>query len=69
MKLKTPLKARMLLNKAFDDAENAKLAYQYLRDKYPHEFSKGMSVFSGGQNGEELDGGAKIVNLIFAPNL
>lgn len=40
MKLKTPLKARSLLNRAFDDVENARLAYTYLRDRYPHEFSK-----------------------------
>lgn len=66
MKLKTPLKARAILNKAFDDVENARLAYTYLKDKYPHEFSKGLSVFNGGADGED---GARVVNLIFAPNL
>lgn len=67
MKKQTPLKARMLLNKAFDDVENARLAYTYLRDTYPREFSKGMSVFEGGDG--DTEGGAKVVNLIFAPNL
>lgn len=42
MKSRCPLQSRMTLHTAMKDPKNAKLAYFYLRDRYPREFSKNL---------------------------
>lgn len=67
MKVRLPLKARMTLDKAIGDVKNAKLAFFYLRDRYPREFSKNLGFVKDPDS--EANRWGTVVNMIFAPNL
>lgn len=85
MRTKTPLKTRRITNYYFDQTikkidskqevsvDDFKLAYGYLRDKYPREFSKGIGGGMLGSDDDSIVAPIQVtnntVNMIFSNTL